>query len=74
MTLFGPSVAVGVIKQSDLASYRTEPVYIRKSKHTPPTKAAIRGMMPALFDLLREEESSAVRVILGHFFVCIHPY
>jgi len=75
LALFGPSVAAGIIKQSDLAGYRTGPVYIRKSKHTPPTKAAIRDMMPALFDLLIEEENPAVRVILGHFvFVYIHPY
>ena len=75
LALFGPSVAAGIIKQSDLAGYRTGPVYIRKSKHTPPTKAAIRDMMPALFDLLMEEENPAVRVLLGHFiFVYIHPY
>ena len=31
--------------------------------------------MPALFDLLMEEEHPAVRVVLGHFiFVYIHPY
>jgi Fic family protein len=31
--------------------------------------------MPAFFDLLREEEHPAVRVVLGHFlFVYIHPY
>ena len=75
LALFGPSVAAGIIKQSDLAGYRTGPVYIRKSKHTPPTKAAVRDMMPALFDLLMEEENPAVRVVLGHFiFVYIHPY
>jgi len=75
LALFGPSVAAGIIKQSDLAGYRTGPVYIRKSKHTPPTKAAIRDMMPALFDLIMEEENPAVRVVLGHFiFVYIHPY
>ena len=75
LALFGPSVAAGIIKQSDLAGYRTGPVYIRKSKHTPPTRAAVRDMMPALFDLLMEEDNSAVRVVLGHFiFVYIHPY
>ncbi|WP_426358184.1 Fic family protein [Pseudocolwellia sp. HL-MZ19] len=75
LALFGPSVAAGIIKQSDLAGYRTGPVYIRKSKHTPPTRASVRDMMPALFDLLMEEESPAVRVVLGHFiFVYIHPY
>ncbi len=31
--------------------------------------------MPTLFDLLIEEESVAVRAVLGHFiFVFIHPY
>ncbi len=75
LALFGPSVAAGIIKQSDLAGYRTGPVYIRKSKHTPPTTAAIREMMPALFDLLIAEKNPTVRVILGHFmFVYIHPY
>ena len=75
LALFGPSVAAGILKQSDLAGYRTGPVYIRKSMHTPPNKDAIRDMMPALFDLLMEEENSAVRVVLGHFiFVYIHPY
>ena len=75
MALFSASVAAGLIKQSDLAGYRNAPVYIRKSKHTPPSKSAVREMMPALFDLLMEEENPAVRVILGHFiFVYIHPY
>lgn len=75
LALFGPSVAAGIIKQSDLAGYRNGPVYIRQSKHTPPSKEAIRDMMPALFDLLIEEENAAVRAILGHFiFVYIHPY
>ena len=31
--------------------------------------------MPAFFDLLTNEDDSAVRVVLGHFvFVYIHPY
>ena len=43
--------------------------------HTPPSREAVRDMMPALFDLLIAEENPAVRVILGHFiFVYIHPY
>ena len=73
--LFGPSVAAGIIKQSDLAGYRSGPVYIRQSMHTPPNKEAVRDMMPTLFDLLTEEDNAAVRVVLGHFiFVYIHPY
>ncbi len=75
LALFGPSVAAGIIKQSDLAGYRTGPVYIRQSMHTPPNREAVRDMMPTLFDLLSEEENAAVRVVLGHFiFVYIHPY
>lgn len=72
---FAPSVAAGIIKQSDLAGYRTGPVYIRQSVNIPPSKEAVRDMMPTLFDLLTEEESAAIRVVMGHFiFVYIHPY
>ncbi|MBB1268639.1 Fic family protein [Shewanella sp. SR44-3] len=75
LALFGPSVAAGIIKQSDLAGYRTGPVYIRQSMHTPPSRDAVRTMMPTLFDLLAQEENAAVRLVLGHFiFVYIHPY
>lgn len=75
LALFGPSVAAGIIKQSDLAGYRSGPVYIRQSMHTPPSREVVRDMMPTLFDLLTEEENAAVRVVLGHFvFVYIHPY
>ena len=43
--------------------------------HTPPPKEGVRDLMPAFFDLLREEESPAVRIVLGHFmFVFVHPY
>ena len=75
LAFFSPSVAAGIVKQSDLAGYRPGPVYIRQSMHTPPSREAIRNMMPALFDLLMEEKNPAVRVILGHFiFVYIHTY
>ena len=75
LSLFGPSVVTGIIKQSDLAGYRTGPVYIRRSMHVPPNRDALRDMMPTLFDLLKEEDSPAVRIVLGHFFfVYIHPY
>ncbi|GAA0340495.1 Fic family protein [Bowmanella denitrificans] len=75
LALFGPSVAAGIVKQSDLAGYRIRPVYIRQSMHTPPNREALRDMMPTLLDLLAEEENAAVRVVLGHFiFVYIHPY
>lgn len=73
--LFTPSVTAGLIKPSDLAGYRGTQVYIRRSRYTPPPYEEMREAMPALFDLLRREESAAVRVVLGHFvFVYIHPY
>lgn len=73
--LFAPSVAAGILKTSDLAGYRNSPVYIKGSRHVPPGADAVYDAMPALFDLLKAEESSAVRAILGHFiFVYLHPY
>ena len=51
------------------------PVFIRKSKHVPPSKEAVRDAMPVLFELLSNETEPSVRVVLGHFvFVYIHPY
>lgn len=73
--LFARSVTAGLLRPPDLAGYRTDQVYIRHSKHVPPSKDAVRDLMPALFDLLRDEKEPAVRVVLGHFlFVYIHPY
>ncbi len=73
--LFGPSVTAGIVAASDLAGYRTGPVYIRRSMHVPPPREAVRDCMPVLFDLLAGETHPSVRVVLGHFvFVYIHPY
>ena len=73
--LFGPSVVAGILKPADLAGYRNGAVYIRHSMHVPPRSEAVRELMPAFFDQLREEVEPAVRVVLGHFFfVYIHPY
>ena len=73
--LFTPSVTAGIMKQANLAGYRNGPVYIRRSKHVPLNPAAVRDAMPAFFELLKEEDNAAVRVVLGHFiFVYIHPY
>jgi hypothetical protein len=73
--LFAPSVNAGIVKAANLAGYRNGPVFIRKSMHVPPSRDAVRDMMPLLFELLKDETSPAVRVVLGHFvFVYIHPY
>lgn len=73
--LFNPSVAVGLLKPSDLAGYRDNQVYISGSKHVPLDKVAVRDTMPTLFELIEKEKDPSVRVVLGHFiFVYIHPY
>jgi len=73
--LFASSVNAGLIAASDLAGYRSQPVYIQKSMHVPPRYETVRDLMPALFTLLKDEKETAVRAVLGHFFfVYIHPY
>lgn len=73
--MFAPSIAAGVLRPADLAGYRNDQVYIRRSMHVPPNRDAVRDLMPVLFELLREEPEAGVRAVLGHFaFVHIHPY
>ncbi|MBS3800030.1 MAG: Fic family protein [Thioalkalivibrio sp.] len=70
-----PSVTAGLVRPADLAGYRDDQVYIRRSMHVPPRREAVRDMMPAFFELLAAEAEPSVRVVLGHFvFVYIHPY
>lgn len=70
-----PCVTAGILKATDLAGYRSMPVFIRRSMHVPPSADAIQDLMPAFFDLLKEEKEASVRIVLGHFFfVYIHPY
>lgn len=73
--LFAPAVTLGLIKKHELAGYRTRPVFIRNSLHTPLPREAIVDAMEALFDLISEEPEASVRAVLGHhLFVFIHPY
>lgn len=73
--MFAPSVAAGILKASDLAGYRNQPVFIRRSQHVPPSAEAVRDLIPTFFELLATEEHAGVRAVLGHFiFVYIHPY
>lgn len=73
--LFGPSVRAMIIGPADLAGYRNGPVYIRGANHVPPNAVQVPAMMEELFALLKEENSAAVRAVLGHFiFVHIHPF
>lgn len=73
--LFAPSVTAGILKASQLAGYRSSPVYIRQSQHVPMSAEAVRDCMPVFFDLLKAEDDPTVRIVLGHFiFVFIHPF
>jgi Fic family protein len=73
--LFGPAVTAGILKRHHLAGYRTGPVYIRNSKHTPLPREALLDSMEELFRLIAEEPEASVRAVLGHhLFVFIHPY
>lgn len=73
--MFQPCIAAGFIRASDLVGYRREQVYIRGSKHTPMSSAAVRDAMQMFVELLSTEANALVRAVLGHFFfVYIHPY
>ncbi|WP_306112567.1 MULTISPECIES: Fic family protein [unclassified Roseovarius] len=73
--LFATSVTAGILKASQLAGYRSSPVYIRQSQHVPMSPEAVRDCMPVFFDLLKAEDDPTVRIVLGHFiFVFIHPF
>jgi Fic family protein len=73
--LFRPAVAAGLLDATQLAGYRTHPVYIQGSRHVPPRAEGVRDAMPALFELLERERHPAVRAVLGHWlFGYIHPF
>jgi hypothetical protein len=73
--MFNPAVLAGILQRHQLAGYRTGPVFIRNSLHTPLPREALLDSMETLFDLLINEPEASVRVVLGHhIFVFIHPY
>lgn len=73
--LFGPAVTAGILKRHQLAGYRTGPIFIRNSMHTPLPRDALLDSMEELFRLIAEEPEASARAVLGHhLFVFIHPY
>lgn len=75
LALFSSSVTAGIVTAADLAGYRNRPVFIRNAEHVPPPAEALIDAMDVMFELLCNEDSAAVRAVLGHFvFVFIHPY
>lgn len=73
--LFGPFVKAGLLPASTLAGYRSDPVFVRGSRHVPPRAQAVPDAMAELFDLLEAEPEPGVRAVLGHWLLgYIHPY
>lgn len=73
--LFSPAVTAGIIPRSELAGYRSGPIFIRNSMHTPVPREAILDSLEALWDLIQAEPEVCVRAVLGHhLFVFVHPY
>lgn len=73
--LFKPCAQAGILPVESLMGYRNDRVHIRGSRHVPPPKSAILDAMEAFYDCLINEESAAVRAVLGHYlFVYIHPH
>jgi Fic/DOC family protein len=73
--MFQPSVAVGLLRPAALAGYRSQPVYLRGSRHVPPRWESVADAMSTLFDLLEKEKEPFVRAVLGHWMIgYIHPY
>ena len=73
--LFAPTVTAGIVPPRELAGYRSQPVYIRGSRHVPPRAGAVVDAMEALFDLLEREPEPAVRAVLGHWALgYVHPW
>ena len=74
-SMFKPCVTAGIISELDLAGYRKGPIYIKASKHVPPASEQLMDCMDALKECIAEEDSFAIKAILGHFiFGYIHPY
>lgn len=73
--MWQPFVAAGIYNTKDVIGYRNEPVYIRNSRHVPPSSHKVLDYMDELFECLETEDNAFVRAVLGHFiFTWIHPY
>lgn len=73
--LFGPAVSAGILRPHQITGYRSGPIYIRNSMHTPVPRDAILDSLDELWRLIDQEPQASVRAVLGHhLFVFIHPY
>lgn len=73
--LFGTAVSAGILAPHQIAGYRSGPIFIRYSSHTPLPRDAILDSLDELWQLIDQEPEASVRAVLGHhLFVFIHPY
>lgn len=73
--MFSPHVAAGLLAPALLAGYRSQPVYLRGSRHVPPRAELLGEAMPALFDVIEREPEPVVRAVLGHWLIgYVHPF
>jgi len=73
--LFGSAVRAGILSPHQIAGYRSGPIFIRHSSHTPLPRDAILDSLDELWQLIDQEPEASVRAVLGHhLFVFIHPY
>jgi Fic family protein len=73
--LFSSAVSAGILAPNQIAGYRSGPVFIRNSLHTPLPRDAILDSLDELWRLIDQEPEACVSAVLGHhLFVFIHPY
>jgi Fic family protein len=73
--LFSSAVSAGILAPHQIAGYRSGPIFIRNSLHTPLPRDAILDSLDELWRLIDQEPEACVRAVLGHhLFVFIHPY
>jgi len=72
--LFFPSVEANLITKDQLTRYRNDAVYIRNSRHVPPSHQKVDDLMRCMVEEVNDVENKATRALLAHYgFVTIHP-
>ena len=73
--MWKPFVLAGLYSSKDIIGYRNRPVYIKGSRHVPPSDIKVLDYMDEFFYCLEKEDNPIVRAVLGHFFLTwIHPF
>lgn len=73
--LLSHTVDAGLLTKEQLVRYRNDAVYIRSSRHIPPSYQKVNDLMRCLVEEVNKAQNEAVRALLLHYgFVTIHPY